>query len=65
MVGGEGARLAEVAADAVRAGISSDRDRRASSVDVVVHLADTKEWCRGAAVLAIQRYVLGMDEGEH
>lgn len=64
LIGGEGARLAESAADAVQAGIQMDRDRRASPVDVVVHLADTRKWCRGAAVLAIQRYVLGIDDPE-
>ncbi len=64
LIGGEGARLAEVARDAVNEGIRADRDRRASPVDVVVNLADTRKWCRGAAVLAIQTYVLGMAGGE-
>lgn len=62
-IGGEGARLAEVAGTAVREGVHLNRDPRASEVDLVVHLADTRKWCRGAAVLAIQTYVLGMGDG--
>lgn len=58
VLGGEGVRLATVAADAVREGIAGDRDPRASEVHLVVTDGDDAEWCRGAAVVAIQDYVL-------
>ncbi|WP_191282300.1 ROK family protein [Pseudolysinimonas yzui] len=58
VLGGEGVRLATVAADAVREGIAGDRDSRASEVRLFVTDGDDAEWCRGAAVVAIQDYVL-------
>ena len=59
VLGGEGVRLAAVARDAVHEGIALDRDPRASAVELVATDGDDAEWCRGAAVLAIQDYVLG------
>jgi predicted NBD/HSP70 family sugar kinase len=59
VLGGEGVRLVEVAADAIQEGISADRDPRARAIDIVTTPGDNSEWCRGAAVIAIQRYVLG------
>ncbi|WP_238005238.1 ROK family transcriptional regulator [Dactylosporangium sp. AC04546] len=59
LLGGEGVRLARVAATAISQGIQQDRDPRANALDVQVLDGDATEWCRGAAVMAIQRYVLG------
>lgn len=58
VLGGEGVHLANVAADAVRDGIRQERDPRATPLKTHVLEGDTTQWCRGAAVLAIQRYVL-------
>lgn len=58
VLGGEGVRLAEVAAEAIRGGLAADRDPRASEVVLVATSGDDTEWCRGAAVIAIQDYVL-------
>ena len=59
VLGGEGVRLVDVAADAIAEGIAADRDPRARVLDIVSTPGDNTEWCRGAAVIAIQRYVLG------
>ena len=59
ILAGEGVRLAEVAADSVREGIARDRNARAHPLDYVVNDPDATQWCRGAAVIAIQTYVLG------
>jgi predicted NBD/HSP70 family sugar kinase len=59
ILGGEGVHLADVAADAIQEGIRSDRDPRARKIDLVTTPGDNTEWCRGAAVIAIRRYVLG------
>ena len=58
VLGGEGVHLANVAADAVQEGIRQERDPRASALNTHVLESDTTQWCRGAAVLAIQTYVL-------
>ncbi|WP_448811321.1 ROK family transcriptional regulator [Agromyces bauzanensis] len=58
VVGGEGVRLAEVAAASMRDGIRADRDPRASEVVVELVSGGNDSWCRGAAVIAIQGYVL-------
>lgn len=47
ILGGEGVRLADVAAQAVRGGITADRDPLASDVELVVNHTDEKQWCRG------------------
>ncbi len=59
ILGGEGVRLVDVAADAIQEGIHADRDPRAHKLQLVSTPGDNTEWCRGAAVIAIQRYVLG------
>jgi predicted NBD/HSP70 family sugar kinase len=59
VLGGEGVRLAEVAATAIEDGITADRDARAKRIALVATSGDNTEWCRGAAVIAIQRFVLG------
>lgn len=59
VLGGEGVRLADVAADAVQEGLRQDRDARTSDIPLATTSGDDTEWCRGAAVLAIQTYVLG------
>lgn len=59
ILGGEGVRLVEVAAAAIQEGIKADRDPRAKELALVTTPGDNTEWCRGAAVIAIQRYVLG------
>lgn len=59
ILGGEGVRLVDVATLAVHEGISSDRDPRAKTLNIVTTPGDDSEWCRGAAVIAIQKYVLG------
>ena len=59
VLGGEGVRLVEVAGPAIQEGIAADRDPRARSIEIVTTPGDNSEWCRGAAVIAIQRFVLG------
>jgi predicted NBD/HSP70 family sugar kinase len=59
ILGGEGVHLVDVAADAIQEGIHADRDSRARELELVSTPGDNTEWCRGAAVIAIQRYVLG------
>ncbi|MFG2041643.1 ROK family protein [Dactylosporangium sp. NPDC048998] len=59
LLGGEGVRLARVAAAAISQGIQQDRDPRAGALDIHILDGDATEWCRGAAVMAIQTYVLG------
>lgn len=59
ILGGEGVRLVDVSMDAIQEGINADRDPRAHKIDLVTTPGDNTEWCRGAAVIAIQRYVLG------
>jgi predicted NBD/HSP70 family sugar kinase len=61
IVSGEGVRLAEVVHDDVRAGIDANRSTWASPIDLVIDPSGFIDWARGAAVMAIQRYVLGKD----
>lgn len=58
VLGGEGVRLADVAADSISQGINEHRDARAKPPLLHRTSGDDTEWCRGAAVLAIQKYVL-------
>jgi len=58
VLGGEGVELVSVARAAIDEGIAAHRDPRASALELVTTKGDDTEWCRGAAVLAIQRYVL-------
>ncbi len=59
ILGGEGVRLVDVASKAIHEGMKIDRDPRAKEIQLVTTSGDNTEWCRGAAVIAIQRYVLG------
>lgn len=59
VLGGEGIALTQVAATAIDEGIALDRDPRARALDLVSTPGDDSQWCRGAAVIAIQRFVLG------
>lgn len=59
ILGGEGVRLVEVAKRSMLEGIGARRDPRAATVEVLTTSGDNIEWCRGAAVLALQSYVLG------
>jgi predicted NBD/HSP70 family sugar kinase len=59
IIAGEGVRLASVAEEAVREGIAMDRDPRATTPPIVLGTKDNVDWCRGAAVLAIQAFVHG------
>ncbi|MDM4764285.1 ROK family transcriptional regulator [Galbitalea sp. SE-J8] len=63
MLSGEGVRIAEVAPDDVHAGIRSVLHGDADAIDLRIEHAPFEEWARGAAVRAIQTYVLG--EGAH
>jgi predicted NBD/HSP70 family sugar kinase len=59
VLGGEGARLAVVARTALDAGLSGDLDPLAQPPAIAVQAGGFDEWARGAAVIAIQTYVLG------
>jgi len=59
VIGGEGVGLASVAAEAVEAGLRADRDPRTAPLPLTIRSGDNVEWCRGAAVVAIQTFVLG------
>ncbi|WP_224760669.1 ROK family protein [Salinibacterium sp. ZJ450] len=59
IVGGEGVRLVKSADAALRESLAEYRDPRASALEIVTTSGDDREWCRGAAVVAIQTYVLG------
>ena len=59
ILGGEGVGLVEVASESIQEGIKENRDPRAKQIRFVTTSGDNTEWCRGAAVLAIQEYVLG------
>jgi predicted NBD/HSP70 family sugar kinase len=61
ILGGEGVGLVDVASEAIHEGIAADRDPRVRPLELVTTSGDNVEWCRGAAVLAIQRHVLGND----
>lgn len=63
VLGGEGVRLVDVAREAIDQGIAADRDPRAKRLDLITTSGDNLEWCRGAAVIAIQTYVLGTHPG--
>lgn len=59
VIGGEGVRLAEVAAKAIEEGVRSHRDARTRPIPLTIRSGENIEWCRGAAVVAIQAFVLG------
>ncbi len=64
VLGGEGVRLAEVASEAIAEGMRADRDPRTRPVPLIIRSGDNTEWCRGAAVVAIQTFVLGRRSAE-
>ncbi len=61
VLSGEGIRLVEVARPAIDEAIREVRDVRAEPLDLVVRPGDFSQWARGAAVVAIQTYVLGTE----
>lgn len=61
ILGGEGVRLVSVAEPAIRQGLRERRDPRTADVALLTTSGDDAEWCRGAAVLALQAHVLGAD----
>lgn len=61
VLGGEGVRLAEVAHDELLAALHADRHPSAAELPMVLQPADFSEWARGAAVVAIQTFVLGTE----
>lgn len=61
ILSGEGIRLARVAEPAVHAGLAQSRPLRAEPVVIDIQEIDFHEWARGAAVIAMQRFVIGDD----
>lgn len=59
ILGGEGVLLAHVAHQAMTAGIAERRHAHAGLINILTTSGDDTEWCRGAAVLALQAHVLG------
>lgn len=59
VLGGEGVQLAAVAHDDVLDGFRAGRDPAASVPPLVLQEPTFTEWARGAAVIAIQTFVLG------
>lgn len=62
ILGGEGVRLVSVAGPAIIEGLRERRHPRATDVTLLTTSGDDAEWCRGAAVLALQAHVLGAGE---
>ncbi len=58
VLGGEGVGLVAVAGDAIQEALAADRDPRVRPLPLATTSGDNVEWCRGAAVLAIQTHVL-------
>jgi predicted NBD/HSP70 family sugar kinase len=59
VLGGEGVQLAAVAHDDVLAGLRADRDPAALVPPLLLEDPTFTQWARGAAVIAIQTFVLG------
>ena len=59
IIGGEGVGIARVANAEMIAALRADRDPRATTPPIIISQGDNVEWSRGAAVLAIQAFVLG------
>lgn len=57
VIGGEGVELARLGWDELADGIAAHRDPRASRVEVRITSGGNREWCRGAAVVAIQGFI--------
>lgn len=58
VLGGEGVALMAAVRSEVDRALLANRDPRANPVELVAASADDLEWCRGAAVVAIQQFVL-------
>jgi predicted NBD/HSP70 family sugar kinase len=61
VLAGEGVRLVDVARAEIDEALAADRDPRASKLHLEVRPGNFMQWARGAAVIAIQTYVLGTD----
>jgi len=61
VLSGEGVRLVDVARPQIDEALAANRDPQASPLDLDVRPGDFTQWARGAAVIAIQTYVLGSD----
>ncbi|MFS0704585.1 ROK family protein [Cellulomonas sp. 179-A 9B4 NHS] len=59
VLGGEGVRLAGVARDVMLEALRADRDPSAAMPQIALQSPGFVEWARGAAVIAIQTFVLG------
>lgn len=59
VLGGEGVHLATVARDAMLAGLRAGRDPRTADPEIALQSPELALWARGAAVVAIQSFVLG------
>lgn len=59
MLGGEGVQLATVAQDELQAGLQQDRHPAAVPPPLILQDPSFTQWARGAAVIAIQTFVLG------
>lgn len=59
VVCGEGIRLLEITRATVEATLTAERDPRAAPVPLELRPGSFTQWARGAAVIAIQTYVLG------
>jgi predicted NBD/HSP70 family sugar kinase len=59
VLAGEGVRLVNVARTEIDEALAAGRDPRASSLPLEVRSGNFTQWARGAAVIAIQTYVLG------
>lgn len=59
IIGGEGVRLAVLAQADMMQSLSEHRNPLARTPPIVYTDGDNAEWCRGAAALAIQSFVLG------
>ncbi|MBI9115992.1 ROK family transcriptional regulator [Sanguibacter suaedae] len=62
VLGGEGVRLATVAHDALLAGLRSERDPHTAVPRIELQSPELALWARGAAVVAIQAFVLGKED---
>jgi len=59
IITGEAVKLAQLAIREVAHSVQQEREPLADEVDYVIEPADTFDWARGAAVIALQRFMLG------
>ncbi|GAA2175208.1 ROK family transcriptional regulator [Arthrobacter parietis] len=59
VLSGEGAALADIAAEEIRASVHEHRDPEAAPVHLTREPTDFGQWARGAAAVAIQSSILG------